>query len=139
MNGKGRLAALLICAGAALPLCAQTNVAASREELVLTGVTEFSSYRRAFFRVEMPGQPPLHRTLAEGEQFGDVTLLTIDSEKAKVTLRYRGSLRELTFNARTGASSAPTAKEQQRDASHATHHSQRAQLERERDERENSE
>ena len=139
MKRKVKLVALLVCAAAALPLCAQTNVAAPQEELVLTGITELSSYRRAFFRVETPGQTPQHRTMAEGEQFGDVTLLTINSRKARVTLRYRGSVRELTLNSRTSASPAPTAKEQQRDASHSTHHSKRAQLDRERDERENRE
>lgn len=137
MKGKAKLVTLLICALPALQLHAQTIVAAPREEWVLTGIIDLSSYRRALFRVEVPGQAPQHRTMAEGEQIGYVTLITIDSHKAKVTLRDRGSVRELTLNARSNA--APTAKEQQRDAAHSAHHTKRAQLDRARDERENKE
>ncbi len=105
------------------------------EELVLTGIADISSYKRAFLQIDSPGQPPQFYTLAEGDHRGDITLVTIDSQKAKVTLRYRGHVRELSMNTRTSGLPASSAKELQRDASHSSHHTKRAQLDRENDER----
>jgi hypothetical protein len=103
------------------------------EELVLTGIADFASYKRAFLRVDSPGQPPQFHTLAEGERSGDMTLVSIDSQKARVTLRYRGDVRVISMNART--SGLPSTIDLQRDASHSAHHTRRAQLDRENDER----
>ncbi|HEY0548500.1 MAG TPA: hypothetical protein VGF13_02800 [Verrucomicrobiae bacterium] len=115
---------------------AQSIAAVPRaEELVLTGIADIASYKRAFLQIDSPGQPPQFHTLAEGEQRGDITLVAIDSQKAKVTLRYRGLVRELSLNARTSGAPAPSAMELQRDASHSAHHAKRAQSDRENDER----
>jgi hypothetical protein len=130
---RARASAWLVCWAAALSLCAQTNLPAPREELILTGITDLSSYKRAFFRVESPGAAPQTYTLAEGQNAGDITVLTIDSHKAKVTLRYRENVRELLLNSRLSGQASPTTAEQQRDVSHSTHHRLRAQLDRERD------
>jgi len=105
------------------------------EELILTGIADIASYKRAFLQIDSPGQPSQFHTLAEGEQRGDITLVAIDTQKAKVTLRYRGHVRELSMNTRTSGRTAPSAMELQRDASHSSHHTKRAQLDREDDER----
>jgi len=118
----------------------QSNAAVPRaEELVLTGITDIASYKRAFLQIAVPGQPSQFHTLAEGQHSGEITLLTIDSHKSKVTLRYRGAVRELSLNTRTSGSPVPSAAELQRDASHSAHHAKRAQLDREHDEREGRE
>ena len=103
------------------------------EELVLTGIADMASYKRAFLRVDSPGQAPQFQTLAEGERAGNITLVNIDSQRAKVTLRYRGELRVLAMNTRT--SGLPSTADLQRDASHSAHHTRRAQLDREIDAR----
>ena len=110
-------------------------VAPRAEELLLTGIADIASYKRAFLQIDSPGQPPQFHTLAEGEQRGDITLVAIDTQKARVTLRYRGQVRELSMNTRTSGVPAPSAMEWQRDASHSSHHTKRAQLDREDDER----
>jgi hypothetical protein len=103
------------------------------EEVVLTGIADLASYKRAFVRIDLPGQAPQFHTLAEGESSGAVTLVSIDSQKARVTLRYRGEVRVISMNART--SGLPSTIDLQRDVSHSAHHTRRAQLDRENDER----
>jgi hypothetical protein len=105
------------------------------EELVLTGIADIPSYKRAFLQIDSPGQPPQFYTLAEGDHRGDIARVANDSQKAKVTLRYRGQVRELSMNTRTSGAPGPSAMESQRDASHSSHHTKRAQLDRENDER----
>jgi hypothetical protein len=141
-------AAVRVCGQSTLPVKAEapatprptTNapfiaVAPRGEELVLTGIADIATYKRAFLQIDSPGQPSQFYTLAEGDHRGDITLVTIDSQKAKVTLRYRGHVRELSMNTRTSGLSAPSTMELQRDASHSSHHTKRAQLDRENDER----
>ena len=131
---KARLTALLICCAVASSLRAQTTIAPG-EGLILTGITDLSSYKRAFFRVESPGSAPQTCTLAEGQKLDDITLLVIDSQKAKVTVRYRGHVSELSLNNRISGQTTPTKAEQQRDTSHTMHHRLRAQVDREQDQR----
>jgi len=145
-------AILILCAAlAAVPVCgqpvavkarsaiapsnsapAQVNAAMPVQELVLTGIIDISSYRRACLQIESPGRAPQFRTMAAGEQSGDITLLAIDSEKARVTVCHRGLVQELSLNRQVGPP-RPSPGELQRDASHSAYHTKRAQLDRDRD------
>jgi hypothetical protein len=122
-----------------ISLNAHTNVSSAAdlaaEELVLTGVVNIGSLKRAFVRIERKGEPAQHYTLEENQQVGGVETIAIDAVRASVTLRYRGKVREITLHQPTGASASQVALEKEKDISHTRHHAQRAQLDRENDER----
>jgi hypothetical protein len=122
-----------------MSLNANTNVSSvvdlATEELVLTGVVNIGTLKRAFLKIERRGEPAHYCTLEENQQAGDVQTISIDAVRASVTLRYRGRIREVALHQPAGASASQVAVEKEKDISHTRHHAQRAQLDRENDER----
>jgi hypothetical protein len=116
----------------------QVTVTPLDESLTLTGIINLPSYQRAFLKIETPGQPSRYQALAPNAHSGEVILLSINSQKNTVTVRHRGNVRELWLNTRTSERATPSAMELVRDASHSAHHTRRAQLDREREEAEES-
>jgi hypothetical protein len=103
----------------------------SGEELTLTGVMDFGSIKQAFVEVAQPGEPTGRYTLRYGRKAGDMELVTLDAAHARVVLKYRGKIHELRIR---GSSSSVSDSERQKDLSHSQYHTQRAKLEREKDE-----
>ena len=105
------------------------------EELVLTGVVNIGSVKRAFLKIDRPQQAAEYYTLEEGKSVGEIQTVAIDVPRARVTLRYHGTLREVALNRITGASASQVTIEKAKDLSHTQHHTRRAQLDRENDDR----
>jgi hypothetical protein len=105
-------------------------------ELYLTGLARIGAKKLAFIRVEKPGQPTRLLTLVEGESASGVDLVKIDADGAKATVRYGARLQELALQSRGLTQRPPSLTEKEKDFSHSKHHTLRAKLDRERDERE---
>ena len=76
----------------------------------LTGVTSIFSKKKALVEiVPGPGKPPMKLTLDEGERVDAIEIVSIDVEKAEVTINNAGSITNLSLKiAKAGGPAAPT-------------------------------
>jgi hypothetical protein len=123
----------------ALPAGQETMTPPPRE-LILTGIVHLPPNRkRAYLLLAPPAQDARPYDLMEGEQRGELEMLSIDPWAGSVRVRHRGNVVQLSFDDQWRSNEAARQAERQKDASHAAHHALRARLERERDERDRSE
>jgi hypothetical protein len=139
----GMLAGIPCAAGPPSEAATRTSVASqaatdsriTSNELWLTGLARVDSTMLAFLRVEEPGKPAAILMLGEGENARGVGVVKIDMRREKVTVRYRTQLRELSLRDRGNQQRQVAIAEKEKDLSHSKHHTLRAKLDREQDER----
>jgi hypothetical protein len=114
---------------------AATDARVTSNELWLSGLARVDSAVLAFIRIEETGKPGLILMLGEGENASGVGVVKIDMRRETVTVRYRTQLRELSLRDRGNQQRQVAIAEKEKDLSHSKHHTLRAKLDREQDER----
>jgi hypothetical protein len=140
---KRQLFLVLACLGAGAGILhGQTPGPETRAQppgdLVLTGIVEVPGDRQGaapiksvFLQVGAGSTARLY-SFRERQKIDAIEVLTIDTLRGKVKLRYREQVLELSFEAQQ----AERALEQEKDASHTSYHTERSKLDRARDDAE---
>ena len=96
----------------------------------LTGIVDVPPIRKALLILETPDGKRLEHILGENEKRFELELVSLDAKAGKAVARYRGRLFELSLIDRVADSDR---EEREKDSSHTSYHTRRAQLDREAD------